>query len=113
MTPPEGAAAAADEPARFSRPWFGHQFFGAWGLLALVNLATQIFGWERRGLLFSLVFWPLLAAWIATGVPWIVLLSGELIRAPKAVRTELRFWILVLIAVVAVGFAIGLAVDGW
>jgi hypothetical protein len=111
MTLPERAAAA--EPARLSRPWFGHRFFEAWGLLALVNLATQVFGWERRGLLFEIVFWPLLAAWIAAGVPWIVLLAGELIRAPKAVWTEIRFWVLVLIAVVAIAFAIGLAVDGW
>ena len=68
-----------EDPPRLSRRWFGDIFFTAWGCLILLHLAMDVFDWERKGLVFWLVHGPLLAIWLAAGVPWLALATRDLV----------------------------------
>lgn len=98
---------------RFSRQWYGKLFFGCWGGLILEKLALDAFSWQQRGLLYSLVFWPLIVGFVAAGIPWLVLVSRDIYLSPRDVWNEARPRLRGPLIVVALMFAIVTAVIAW
>jgi hypothetical protein len=96
---------ANGDPPRFTRNWFGDIFFACWGLLYVVSFTCVILGWNRGGLLYWLIFGPLLAGFVAAGIPWLALVARDLVRSPGQVWKEARPWLLgcVVVAVLAFG----------
>jgi hypothetical protein len=92
------------DPRRFTRRWFGGIFFGCWGLLILIDLARAAFGWSRGGLVYRLVYGPLLVAFVGAGVPWLGLWVRDALEHPRQVWGEARPWILGCGGVAALAF---------
>ncbi len=93
-------------PPRYSRKWFGEIFFGCWSSLIILKLALGAFGWHRGGLLYWLVAGPLVVGFLAAGPPWLALGAHDLVRNRRLVWRDAGPWLLVLVASLALGFAI-------
>jgi hypothetical protein len=94
------------DPPRYSRKWFGDIFFSCWGALLLLKLALGAFDWHRGGVLYWLVAAPLMVGFFAAGPPWLALGARDLVRNRQRVWSDAGIWFLVLVASLALGFAI-------
>ena len=81
-------------------------FFGCWGFLILLKLASDVFDWNSHGVIHLLIAGFLLAGYVLAGIPWLVLALGDGFRNRRLVWTEARPWLVVLIAALAVVFAV-------
>jgi hypothetical protein len=94
------------DPPKFTRKWFGDIFFGCWGLAVLTNIAVEILGWNRDGVLYWLVIGPLVVGSVWAGIPWLALVARDVLRTPEPVWNEARTPILLCVGIVALGFGV-------
>lgn len=94
------------DPPRFTRKWFGDIFLACWGLAVMLNIAVEILGWNRDGVLYWLVIGPLVVGSVWAGIPWLALVARDVLRSPGQVWDEARTAILVCVGLVALGFGV-------
>jgi len=92
------------DPPRFTREWFGDIAWACWGLGFLLNVTRAILDWNRGGLLYWLIFGPLLAGVVVAGIPWLALVVRDFFRSPGQVWKEARPWLLACVAVAVLAF---------
>lgn len=71
------------------------------------QLARDLFDWDSQAVIYWLLAGPLFAGYVLAGVPWLVLAARDGFAYRRLIWTEAQPWLFVLIAVLAVVFAVG------